>query len=101
MSNLRVRALDEGELDDAEELLRDLPRGDEARTSLARLGGVDEKTLALGDGWAALVEIDGVTLLVRGEPHGAGAKWIISAAANVESGAHAAERLAALMSNQR
>jgi len=101
MSNLRVRAVDDGELEDAEELLCDLPRGDEARASLARLGGVEEKTLAAGDGWAASIEMDGVTLLARGEPPGAGAQWTVSAGAKVEGAAHAAHRLQALVSATR
>jgi hypothetical protein len=93
MSQLRARAVDRGELDGAVELLGHLSAADEARRSLARLSGLDEKSLSLGDGWAATVELDGVSLFVRGEPAGSGAFWTISAAPGVESGKHAAHRL--------
>ena len=51
MSGLRVRALDEGELDGAEEILVGATPAGEARASLVRLGGLDDKSLQLGDGW--------------------------------------------------
>jgi hypothetical protein len=93
VSALRVRSLDEGELDGADELLDDLTQADEARASLVRLGGIQDEALAFGDGWAASVEIDGTTLLVRGEPAGASARWTICGRPDLEGGVHAARRL--------
>lgn len=97
MSQLRVRSLDAGELDGAEELMDELEGGDAARASLARLGGIEEKSMALGDGWAASVEVDGTSLLVRGEPPGAAACWAILAQPGTDGGEHAAKRLQALV----
>lgn len=97
MSELRVRPVDEGELEGAEQLLDNLKRGDEARASLVRLGGVDDKSLAFGDGWAVAVEVDGASLLVRGEPAGAGARWTIYGQPGLENGMHAARRLHGLV----
>jgi hypothetical protein len=100
LSELRVRSLDEGELNGAEELLGGLAKADEARASLVRLGGLEESSLGLGDGWAASVEIDGATVLARGEPPGRGARWTIYGRPGVEGGPHAARRLFALVGEE-
>ena len=93
MSELRARAVDAGDLDGAVDLLDGLTLADAARASLARLGGLDARTLSFGDGWAASVEMDGTSLLVRGEPGGAGARWTICARPDTEGALHAAHRL--------
>lgn len=95
-----MRSLAEGELAAARALVERIDRGDEARASLARLGGIEEKSLLFGDGWAASVEIDGTSLLVRGEPAGASAGWTILGQPGTEGEAHAARRLSALVSEE-
>ena len=100
MSALRLRAIDEGELESAKTLLDRLPLSDEARVSLALLGGVDAATLLFGDGWAAVAEVDGTPLVARGEPPGADAKWTISVKAGAENALHAARKLIGLV-NER
>jgi len=97
MSELRVRSLDEGELADADTLLDQLPRADQALAGLARLGGLEPSTLRRGDGWAAVAEVDGTSLLARGEPAGDGACWTISVKPGAENATHAAQKLRALV----
>ena len=100
MSALRLRSIDEGELDGAKILLDHLPLSDDARTTLALLGAVDAATLRFGDGWAAVAEVDGTPLVARGEPPGAGATWTISIKPGAENALHAARKLINLI-NER
>jgi hypothetical protein len=101
VSALRLRSIDQGELAGAETLLERLPLSDEARTSLARLGGVDAATLLFGDGWAAVAEVDGTPLVARGEPSGADAKWTIAVKPGAENAMHAARKLISLVSKRQ
>jgi hypothetical protein len=97
---LRLRALDEGELEGTQVLLDQLALSDEARITLARLSGVDVTSLRFGDGWAAIAEVDGTPLVARGEPPGAAAKWNISVKPGAENALHAARKLLNLV-NER
>jgi hypothetical protein len=97
MSHLRVRPIDLGELDGADELLDDLPSADEALDKLSALGEVDRAALSFGDGWAAAAEIDGTSVIVRGEPPGKDARWSILGQHDTEGSLHAARRLNAMV----
>jgi hypothetical protein len=100
MSELRARPVDAGEFDGAIDLLDGIAVGDAARASLARLGGLEERELSFGDGWAVSVEMDGTSLLVRGEPAGEGARWTICGQPGAESALHAARRLRELVDEE-
>jgi hypothetical protein len=100
MSELRARPVDAGVFDGVVDLLDGIAAGNAARASLARLGGLEERALSFGDGWAVSVEMDGTTLFVRGEPAGEGARWTICGPPGTKSALHAARRLRDLIGEE-
>jgi hypothetical protein len=95
---LIARPTAEVELVGTEELLERLDRPEAALDNLARLCGVEGAAFCRTDGWAAVVDLDGTTVLVRGDARAWGV--YLMAGADDDDGMRTARRIHGLLGEQ-